>query len=408
MRARGHRQPIGDQGNRRGVAADAPRAGILGWLREHIFASVVGAALVATAAGWFAGFFDSILHETVPSATDAACALREAVEYHWPFAKNSATSNRFTILIATLDRDDADHTYTRAVARAFLKRDDIDRIETCRILRLAKVGRDAEENAVATARNWLAQRHADLLIGGEMLKKDEAVSLWFIDKDPNHDWRASTFRLDANLLKQDFAEAASTQLLAVALSSIKPATDENGKYLVTVLRPITTRLQNLLSFTGGFTAIQRADLQYALAVALYVIGDQAGDNDALKKAVAAYDETLKELTRERVPLDWATTQNNLGNALSRLGERESGTARLEAAVAAYNAALKERTRERVPLDWAMTQNNLGLALATLGERESGTARLEAAVAAYNAALNGCSKCARIATKHERRSLGDRP
>ena len=87
-----------------------------------------------------------------------------------------------------------------------------------------------------------------------------------------------------------------------------------------------------------------------------------------------------------MPLDWATTQNNLGNALETLGERESGTARLEQAVAAYRDALQERTRERVPLDWAMTQNNLGTALRTLGERESGTARLEEAVTAYRDAL----------------------
>ncbi len=87
-----------------------------------------------------------------------------------------------------------------------------------------------------------------------------------------------------------------------------------------------------------------------------------------------------------MPLDWAMTQNNLGNALSTLGERESGTARLEEAVAAYRAALEEWTRERVPLQWAMTQNNLGDALSTLGGRESGTARLEEAVAAWEACL----------------------
>jgi hypothetical protein len=52
--------------------------------------------------------------------------------------------------------------------------------------------------------------------------------------------------------------------------------------------------------------------------------------------------TLKELTRERVPLDWAMTQNNLGNALLRLGGRESGTARLEEAVAAWS-----RSSERI-------------------------------------------------------------
>ena len=35
--------------------------------------------------------------------------------------------------------------------------------------------------------------------------------------------------------------------------------------------------------------------------------------------------------------------------------------RLEEAVIAHRDALKEYTRERVPLQWAMTQNNLGTA-----------------------------------------------
>ena len=96
----------------------------------------------------------------------------------------------------------------------------------------------------------------------------------------------------------------------------------------------------------------------------------------LEQAVPAYTAALAERTRDRVPLDWAMTQNNLGAALQSLGERESGTARLEQAVAAYHEALKEWTRERVPLDWAMTQNNRGTALWRLGERESGTARLD--------------------------------
>ena len=78
--------------------------------------------------------------------------------------------------------------------------------------------------------------------------------------------------------------------------------------------------------------------------------------------MAAYRAALEERRRDRVPLDWATTQNNLGNALGSLGERESGTARLEEAVVAFRAALEERRRDRVPLDWAMTQNNLGAAL----------------------------------------------
>ena len=78
--------------------------------------------------------------------------------------------------------------------------------------------------------------------------------------------------------------------------------------------------------------------------------------------MAAYRAALEERTRERLPHDWATMQNNLGTALWTLGERERGTARLEEAVAAYRAALEEWTRERVPLRWATTQNNLGSVL----------------------------------------------
>src|SRR5215213_6794316 len=78
-------------------------------------------------------------------------------------------------------------------------------------------------------------------------------------------------------------------------------------------------------------------------------GERESGTERLEEAIAAYRAALEEWTRERVPLDWATTQNNLGTALQALGERESGTARLEEAVAACRAALEEWTRERVPL-----------------------------------------------------------
>ena len=130
----------------------------------------------------------------------------------------------------------------------------------------------------------------------------------------------------------------------------------------------------------------KGHLLLAQADALRQHGDERGDNAALKSAIAAYRLALQEYLRERVPLQWAMAQNNLGAALWRLGKRERGTARLEEAVAAFRAALQERTCECVPLDWAMAQNNLGAALWRLGKRERGTASLEEAVAAFRAAL----------------------
>jgi tetratricopeptide (TPR) repeat protein len=129
-----------------------------------------------------------------------------------------------------------------------------------------------------------------------------------------------------------------------------------------------------------------AATQDNLGNALARLGERESGTARLEDAVAAYREALQESTRARAPLDWAITQMNLGNALMRLGERESGTARLEEAVSAFREALQESTRARAPLDWAITQMNLGNALARLGERESGTARLEEAVAAYRDAL----------------------
>ena len=88
---------------------------------------------------------------------------------------------------------------------------------------------------------------------------------------------------------------------------------------------------------------------------LYRKGLEADDDVALAAAVERYRVLLAIQRREHVPLDWASTQDALGNALRRLGARESGTARLEQAVAAYRAALQERTQGRVPLDWAATE-----------------------------------------------------
>jgi tetratricopeptide (TPR) repeat protein len=132
--------------------------------------------------------------------------------------------------------------------------------------------------------------------------------------------------------------------------------------------------------------LQWARTQNNLGNALRALGERESGRARLEEAATAFREALKERTHERVPLQWAQTQDNLGFALLRLGLRESGTAKFEEAAAAFREALKERTRERVPLQWAGTQNNLGQALFRLGEREAGTAKLEAAAAAFREAL----------------------
>ena len=126
-----------------------------------------------------------------------------------------------------------------------------------------------------------------------------------------------------------------------------------------------------------------ASTQNNLGNALSVLGER-GNEAALREAIAAYRAALEVRTRATTPADWATTQNNLGIVLSVLGERGDHAA-LREAIAAYRAALEVHTRAAAPADWAMTQNNLGNALLTLGERGDDTA-LRDAIAAYRAAL----------------------
>src|SRR5215210_3397463 len=72
-----------------------------------------------------------------------------------------------------------------------------------------------------------------------------------------------------------------------------------------------------------------------------------------KRLIAAWRSTIEQnaprlrRTRDRVPLDWAATQNNLASALLALGERESGAARLEEAVVAYHAEERKLHRPRL-------------------------------------------------------------
>jgi len=55
-------------------------------------------------------------------------------------------------------------------------------------------------------------------------------------------------------------------------------------------------------------------------------------------------------------------------------------------VTAYHAALEEWTRERVPLDWARTQMNLGVTLATMAERQKDAALVGEAIEAMRGSV----------------------
>ena len=191
--------------------------------------------------------------------------------------------------------------------------------------------------------------------------------------------------------------------------------------------------QSAASLVAGEDLDLKLDYLTRSADALRTHGDEKGDNAVLAQAIGVYREVLRESTRERVPLDWAMTQNNLGNALRSTwgaGERDGaagrgggrlsrgakgkdtragavglgdnpeqpgqrasdigGAGERDSAAGRGGDCLsrgpKEYTRERCRWSGRRPRTTWAPCFRALGERESGTGRLEEAVTAYREAL----------------------
>lgn len=343
-------------------------------------AGIIATVFAALIGVWSTGFL----------STDALAPARArlALENLWR-GDPPPPGERFRIVLSWLE-DDISGKDTKSVATALRNVGGIELMRSACIVE-ASGARDKwlpamQQSARAVLEDW----HADLAILGEVKESQRSLNLWLVPRssDGTLGRGDQPYLLTNVTLGEDFRDDLQAQLTATALAAVAPLADTEvrGRVLERGLRDATEKLSGLLENPTISSREHLAALYLAYGNALWALGERESGNERLEEAVAAYRAALEERTRERVPLDWALTQHNLGTALETLGQRESGTRRLEEAVAAYRAALEERTRARVPLDWAATQNNLGTALTNLGERESGTRRLEEAVAAYRAAL----------------------
>ncbi|MEC4883929.1 MAG: CHAT domain-containing protein, partial [Scytonema sp. PMC 1070.18] len=87
-----------------------------------------------------------------------------------------------------------------------------------------------------------------------------------------------------------------------------------------------------------------------------ILGDKA---ENIELAIAAFTNALELLTRTVFPVDWAATQNNLGNTYRNriLGDKAEN---IKLAIAAFINALEVRTRTAFPQNHVETLFNLGL------------------------------------------------
>ena len=296
-----------------------------------------------------------------------------------PAALPAADPSRFTVAIAHLEHDpqqEHENLIFQGLNEGF-SGEDKNAVQILRFDRTIEISDPTDlEPVVAagheTARSYLTESGAEVLIWGTVVEGgEESVPklYWTTAREGDRPRNPGRYATEDLALPQIFWEDLVDILRLLVVTRDAEFRSLDGHFVADRLGPFINKVRSLLTGGGqGWTNETLPQVQLILATSLSTVGEQAGRNEALVEAIAQYRELLSHYTREKVPLDWAMTQNNLGNALSRLGQRESGTERLEQAVEAFRAALEERTQEKVPLAWATTQNNLGTTLRTLGER----------------------------------------
>ena len=195
-------------------------------------------------------------------------------------------------------------------------------------------------------------------------------------------------------LPQDWA--ATQNNLGIALGDLAGRSEGAQAYQYLLQQAVDAYRNALQVYTREQLPQDWASTQNNLGIPLVdLAGCSEGAQAAqyLQQAVDAYRNALQVYTREKLPQGWAQIQNNLGIALGELAERSKGAQAsrylLQQALHAYRNALQVRTREQLPQGWASTQNNLGNALRSLAGRSKGAQAsqyLQQAVDAYCNAL----------------------
>ena len=140
--------------------------------------------------------------------------------------------------------------------------------------------------------------------------------------------------------------------------------------------------------TSAWTADTRARVNLVVGIATRASGLELKSEDSFHTAIACFQRTLADWTRERDPLEWAMAQQNLGFAQSDLSDRNRQVAPVRSAIDAYKNALAVYQLRSDGLDTARVQYELGGAFEKLGAHEVSAEILRQSVDSYRAALKG--------------------
>ncbi|WP_200343337.1 hypothetical protein [Rhodovibrio sodomensis] len=173
---------------------------------------------------------------------------------------------RFNVLVARLNGDDANNTNRRHIVRSPRKQPGIAVVTDVRRFAELDAGSDtdrvAEVRAAVKAR--LGQTGCDLAIVGDVVAANQALYLHVVPA-ADAGATADTYAREAQKLElpQDFGPVFSDAPVGTALAAAAPAADSESRatYLVETLRPVRDKLKSVLQAPPhGLADTMRASL----------------------------------------------------------------------------------------------------------------------------------------------------
>ena len=197
---------------------------------------------------------------------------------------------QFVVLVADL-QDDNNLVQTALLAEALEESGGLEVVRTGRTLVASGVQKDLKKSE-DTGQSWLSDKHAEVLVWGHDTGSN--LILRFLAHTGERTGRESGNRFGQELeLPRNFEKVLGTALVAAALSHVAPATEQQGTYLASLLRPVATKLKTLLAARAAALPLEtRANLHASLGLAAGVVGQQTGENNWLEEAVAAFRAAL--------------------------------------------------------------------------------------------------------------------
>ena len=237
-----------------------------------------------------------------------------------------------------------------------------------------------------TARRWLIDTDADVLIWGHVPAPGSALHLHFVTL-ANWDQQApGAFDIETILaVPARFGAEVADLLRAVTLAAALPGTRAKEalkkRALADGLEPAA-----LAQVLPEMTSRERATLQSGYASVLAAAARPGYDAELLDRAAERYRVAASVLNEKESPEDWARVHKHLGSILHIEGERNRDPAMLDEAESLLIDAADILDRTGHPRAWGALQNRLGLISYRRGFESGDTAELKRALRRFKSAL----------------------